>query len=690
MYGCRMAPSLLLAVCVVSMAAQQRSLLALRVTGTDARITGSVNRLDVPLTRAPSADEGRLAVLIDDVDWSGLFRADGDVLVYSGPAPLPRGDSHLVLYLVSPADEWRQLGAVTVRVGDAATGRRLVPAAVLNNAGQELERHADAADAPPRSTFQDVTVRLGLTTDFRGNGIAARTQTNLLGVTNQAQALRFAQAGATAPLVDLSDYQWTVTAPHLQVALGEQSLALDRHLAPNLRSRGLTVRLTGAPVDVSVSALNGQSVVGFSNFAGVGEPDNRMGVVTMARDLFAAHPGQARVEATLVEGRRRATPGVGQGQIADVLESRGGGVRFLRADPTRRLRFDIGYARNWSTNPADPRLARGNEVVATRARTSKAAYLDADYDLLRDAKTGALRPVSLTGSYRFERVDPFFSSVAASQAVRADLLQNTASLTGSAGPLAAQVSQTWTHDNLGHVASILRTDTGLTSASVTAPLGVLTHSQGPSAWWPLVSYAFNRTRQVGEGIPENGGFASASQVPDQLASVHTVRAAWTSPRWRAGYSVNESYTDNRQPGREQADFASLVQEWTLSRTWSHGLDAGVIVGREGTDNVEARRQGRTGRAGITLNWRPNANHGVGAILNRTSIADGAGTTRLATDMDVQYSYTHTFRSRGVAHPSLQLFTHWSRQASDATDLTAGVFLRRRGWALSSGASVGIF
>src|SRR5262249_6958930 len=154
---------------------------------------------------------------------------------------------------------------------------------------------------------------------------------------------------------------------------------------------------------------------------------------------------------------------------------------------------------SWSTNPNDPLLAQGFTTVPVRPKTSTADYVDAFYDVVR--RTSAKRPMTITTSYRFERVDPLFTSVAAPQGVRSDLLQNTAGVDVRVGQVSGRVANVWSHDNLNHVASILRTDGGLASVNLVVPTGTLGQPSSAAVWWPVVSYALNRSSQIGEGLP---------------------------------------------------------------------------------------------------------------------------------------------------------------------------------------------
>lgn len=687
---------MVLGVCLLGVAGRQApnvQPLEVRTTVPDGRFIRPDAGLDLRLSRPLTPTDGRLAVVIADVDWTSLFTVDGRTVSYrDGPARLPQGQSTVAVYLVTLPNTWHQIATLTIHVTTPSGFEqvKLAPTADFSDRGQDLERHRPASNAPSRSAFQDFTSHLGFSTEHLRNGVRVTTQTNVLAVSNRTQALRFGEVGSSASRVDLSDYVWSVEARRVAVTVGTVTFNIERHLAANFATRGMSATARLPRLDVTVAAVNGQSIVGFDNFAGVSVRHNRVALAVVGADLLRGRSGRARLEAAFVDGARLARSGATQGSISDVTRSHGESLRFVGSDPAGRLHLDTGVARSWSTNPADPLLSQGSKVVAVRPKTSNASYVDASYDLIRDRKLGAAIPVTLSGSYRFERVDPLFTSVAVPQGARSDLLQNTVGLDATLGQIRAQVSQALSHDNLGHVASILRTDTRETRANLTVPTGTFGQRAATASWWPVVSYTLDRSGQVGEGVPANGGFASASQVPDQLNTVQTLGLDWNFARWRAGYSMNHSFQDNRQPGRETADFANLVQTVSVGLTPTAALDLTLTADHETADNREAGQVSRTIRGGLTFLWHPDARSTVNAIVNRTVVRDPAAGPSTDSDVSLEYTYAAEFRARGVARPRLQLFGRWTWQSSNARDLIFGAVTDRRSWVLTTGLTISVF
>ena len=649
--------------------------------------------LELRLSRPLAAADGRLAIVIADIDWTSLFNLDGQTFAYRGDvARLPEGESAVAVYLVTAPNNWRQVATFPIHV-TTPTGFqqvKLTPAADVNSLGQAVEGHEPDSNAPARATFQDFTSHLGFATEHVRSGIHVRTQTNVLAVTNQKQALRFAQVGDEAMKTDLADYVWTVDGPHVSLALGTATFNVERHLGANFATRGISGTARFSRVDVALAAVNGQAIVGFPNFLGVSTHDNQVVLGAVGAELLPGRPRGARVEVSFVDGARLARPGFTQGQINDVLRSHGGGVRFLGSDPAQRLRVDAGHARTWSVNPDDPELSQGLTLVAVKPKTSDADYVDAAYDLLRSHASQAKVPVTLTGSYRFERVDPLFASVATPQGIRSDLLQHTAGVDANVGRVNARVAEVWSHDNLHEVPSILRTDTGVTAVNLVIPTGAFGQSPAAAVWWPVVSYGLTRSSQAGEGQPANGGFVSPSQVPNQLNTAHILGADWSLAWLHVAYSLNHSFQDNRQPGRETSDLSNQAQQLAFGVIPRPTINVTLTFNREGATNLELDRTSHTMRGGLIANWQLDPRNLVSATVNRTAIRDATSGPSDVADVNLQYRYAFRFQPSRSAGPALRLFARWTWQSSSALDPFVGVANARRNWTINTGVTLTLF
>src|SRR5262245_36058608 len=178
------------------------------------------------LSRTLQAQEGRLAVLIGQADFTNLFIPSGNSLNYLPRIlPLPAGESPVRVFLVSTSDEWRELTQLTLRVkapapADSASGqpdsqaqpsaadpsqRRaskkygFTPSLTLGMKSQMAERHFPESDLPERPTFSDATLQASLKSEITNGWFGAQMQFDLVGSSFQKEALRFAELGANAP-----------------------------------------------------------------------------------------------------------------------------------------------------------------------------------------------------------------------------------------------------------------------------------------------------------------------------------------------------------------------------------------------------------------------------------------------------------------------------------------------------------
>jgi hypothetical protein len=244
----------------------------------------------VVIRRPDTTATARLAAVIGTTDVTALFTAHGDTLTYRAhPIGLPAGEHELTVYLVDDLTGWTRHGAVPLRVRNRAGFERasISPALVFTSEGQ--------AGGGPRSTpdvrhapLEDVSVTAGLQSMHTREGVSLRTQSNFLGASNRGEALRFAERPLDAPKVDLVDYIVTVERGSGSVSLGHVGFGQHRHLINGFASRGASASAKwGSIATLSLAALNGTTVVGFSNPTGISEPDHRIAGGSHWRSSFS-------------------------------------------------------------------------------------------------------------------------------------------------------------------------------------------------------------------------------------------------------------------------------------------------------------------------------------------------------------------------------------------------------------------
>jgi hypothetical protein len=274
--------------------------------------------------------------------------------------------------------------------------------------------------------------------------------------------------------------------------------------------------------------------------------------------------------------------------------------------------------------------------------------------------------------------------------IQADRSNDVFELQGGLGELTFQLSHTRYRDNLDDVPSILITrgrDYAFTSST---PIAFLFGIARRPAWLPALVYSYQRIHQKGDGVPDNSG-ARPTFVPDQVNAVHGLGLDWQSGTWRVSYRLERSTQDNRQPEREQADNANLVQGLSLGFTPTPSLTLGLDLGFDVADNKEIARTNRTRRSGITIEWRATS---TTSLATRWALTDGDDDTGLResgnSDLSAQVTQRLDFlKLAGGAQPG-QVFLRIGRVSSRALDREFQVDDDRRNWTASTGLTLTLF
>jgi hypothetical protein len=648
--------------------------------------------IELTLSQPLPPERGRLAVFVAETDVTSLFTATPERLTYR-PAGirLPSGESEVVVHLVGADNQWQEIGRVPIRIRTRHGFERAAfdPRLDVGNEGQIAEGHAPDANQPPRDTYQDFTTNAGVSSVHARNGWTVQSQLNVVGVSHREKALRFSQEGAHAPRVDLAEYRVDVEKGGVRASLGHVTWGENRHLIKGFGSRGATmsVRL-GRRMDLTAAWLSGSSIVGWSHFLGVDRRQHRLGSASLGLEAFPARPGLLRLETTVLTGSLLPISGFTQGVVNDAETSRGWGMRLVASTPSQRGRLEAGFSRSRFDNPQDPLLDQGADVVPVRETTRSARYLEASYDVLRALPITTTIQGRLTAAYRHERADPLYRSIAA--VIQADRSTDVLELQGGIGEVTFQLLHTRYRDNLDDVPSILITRGRDYALNVSTPLAFLFGVARRPVWLPALVYSYQRTHQKGDGVPDNSG-ARPTFVPDQVSTVHGAGLEWQSGTWRIAYRLDRSAQDNRQPEREQADNANLVQSVSLGFTPTPSLTLGVDLGLDLADNKEIDRTNRTRRSGVAVEWRATTMTSLGA---RWSLTDGDDDTDLrengSSDLTAQVTQRiNVFKLAGSAQPG-QVYIRIGRVTSRVLDREFQVDDTRRSWTASTGLTLTLF
>jgi hypothetical protein len=664
---------------------------------TDQEVEPNFTLTFTPSRPLPAA-EGKLAILIGDMDISNLLTPTGDSLSYFPRIiPLPAGESTVRVFLITLSEEWRELAQLTLKVkGPApvdgaqsqsssaeaakpasASNYSFTPSLTLGMKSQMAERHFPESNRPDRPTFSDMTLQASLKSEMTNGWFGNQMQFDLVGSSFQKEALRFSDLGDKAPKVDLSSYlmQFQLSKTRLQV--GHVTFGTNRHLISGYGSRGVTLSVPlGKRSDFSLAAMNGSSVVGWSNFFGLDRRKHQVLSATLGFELIGGRPGGLRLEAGAMHGSLQPISGFNQGVINDAEQSKGGSLRLLASDKAQRFKLEAGFTRSLFNNPLDPLLNQSQTVVPVKDTTRSARYLDASVALLKDLKLSETKTANLTINVRHEKVDPLFRSVAA--ATQADRFQNEVELTGSLGEITATATYQRFHDNLAGIPTLLQTRSRRSAAAVSVPLASLWANQSDQSrrptWLPRLAYNLNRIHQFGFAFPLNAGFNDPSQIPDQISSNHDASAEWQFSKWRLTYRFNQSYQDNRQQGRTLADLRNQIHGVAVGLSPHTAFDFNFDLNIEDAKSFEAARIDRTLRAGINTNWRMTPRMSINITASNTLAGDIARiiTRNRNTEFDMQWSYQFTRGETGWRKIQGQFFIRYADRYARIRDFVFGL------------------
>ncbi len=709
-------------------------------------------KIELTLSRALQPADGALAVLIGDTDVTAMLTAEAVRVSYLPRLPLQIGESDVTVWLILSGDQWKEIARFPLRVAAIATvngpsGETMIggaeasvspggeasngdQAASSNNATPTPKRQwgfdkiepirnialnlksqpgSSTLPAPPlgsaRATFTDLTGQAAIGATFTRGALNWSNRFEIAGSSFQNDALRFGEMGQRAPNIDLSSYLVQVQHGASNFTLGHVSFGAHRHLINSYSSRGMTARIPlGKRADFTAAAVNGTSVVGWSNFFGLSRRKHQMQSGALGFELLPARPQGFRIEAGALSGSLLPLNNFSQRSLTDAERSVGGSLRLIASDAQNRFKLDAGFTRSRFTNPSDPLLEQSLNVTPTRETTRSARFADASLLLLREIKLNSLQKANLSLNLRHERVDPLFRSVGA--ITQADRFQNQIELVGNLGEANFTVSHTRFNDNLDNLPSILKSLTNRDALNVNLPLATLIvpfiarrrQSDGQAnlpantqsyQWLPRLGLTVDRVHQFGAFLPVNGAFRP-DLVPDQISLNYNLSSDWQFTKWRLGYRFNRSYQNNRQPGRELADLENLINGLTIGLNLTQALDVNFEANNEQAKNFEFRRTDRTMRYAVNTSWRVTTRAIFAINLSTIGAGDIARTSSSRTiEGDAQLSYRldgeHPVMQRIFAgRMQAQFFIRYANRFALTHDSVFVVDSLNKVWTLNTG------
>ncbi len=655
------------------------------------RWVDSAERLEIRLDDRPELLSARLRVLIGPNDYSGLATLAGPGLLHvdTSIARLPAGNTEVVVYSEGQSG-WQEVGRAALRVRTRAgfEESEFSPRLSMTNKSQWLEGHRDQAPAPQRATYHDLAGNFSLQSRHTRGNLELSSRAQVIGSSVRQEALRFGQRFDAAPKVDLADFLVSLRNQNTAFELGQLSVGNHPLLVSYLSSRGFEVsQRAGSRLDFRAAAVAGQQVTGYSRLLGVDFDENQVTLATLGFSPLNNQPDGLRLELSWMDAERPSQSGFNIGQVTDAERSRGLGLRLAAQTPGRRVGGEIAWARSRYVNPEDPLLSFGQALVPVIEESNSAWMATTRIALLQNRRVGDNQYANVSLNANFQRVDPLYRSLGAF--VQPDLQQLAVALSGQLGSYSLQLRHSDQEDNLDDIPTVLKTRTRGTTADFSWPLGSLRANPATGrSLWPNLTLRAGRIHQfaANEPISEFSEFNSPSHLPDQVTSQYGLQANWSLGRASLGYAVNFTDQDNRQPGREQADFKSLNHGVNVSWTVGSALSLNLGISRARNAEIERDLARYSDSLNAGLNWRINQRLAFAAAWqggrNHDSLAQAEGRNR---SLNATLSGNVELPMPGRRIPA-QLFVAYSRQSSSNENRIFDFDSRFGTWTLNSGLS----
>lgn len=639
-----------------------------------------------------------IRVFINHADYTALasIARPGQLQIDTSFAPLPAGEHTIKVYRVNAFGEWLEWQSTSIRVRGSGgfDSAEFLPRLSLENEGRtDYEAHGDAFEPDP-ATYQDLNAQVGFSASLRRDEFSMQTQLNAFGASRRERNLRFAELGKEAPKLDLADYNVTLNYKRAQLQLGHVTYGDHPLLMQSVGNRGIGLRAqVTRRIDFTLSRQNGSRVVGYHHLLGEMDTEHSITGSTIGIEAVPDRPGLLRAELSWMEASVRNENDFGIGTVQDAEESRGVGATLTGQLWEDRLRLSLAWARSDYTNPEDPLLSQGFGLVPVVNEENEARRASVSLDVIRNLPLTERLPFSLSLTATHDEADPLYRSLAAF--AQADNQQNRYGFNAILGVVNINMNFNRSEDNLDDIPSILKTRTVGQDLSVNLPLPELFRDEQGQAglWIPSLNYSNTRVHQFAANNPDASvsGFDGGSHLPNQLSRSQSVGLSWSFNRVQFGWNLSRSRQDNRQLGRENADFENRTNGINVSWNVSAGLNLNMSLARTRIDNQEQHLKQYSDSGNLSLDWRflEHWNWNLNVASNRGHDNADVAENR-AKNLDARLSRNVFMKLPLLGETSGNLFVSYSR--TDDTSVNRAFDFRSRGdsWAVNTGISLDIF
>ncbi len=659
-----------------------RDMIELRIIETD------------PVSRA---GEIRIFVGLEDITSLFVEPMPGRYRKPRGTLALPAGEQEITVYRVVTENQWQEIGRASLQVLTRTGLEKLEvsPRIDLNNYALLNEGFSGDAFPPERDRFNDLSMDGSLEIAGESGNSQFTINANFVGASYRPETLRFAEKASDAPKVDLADYLVTFSSGDAALEVGHVSYGNNPLLLDQFSTRGVKANYRiNSLFDVSFSAQNGTEIVGSEQLLGLNKGDHRVAGATIGMEFFPEAPGLLRAEVTYMNASVLAINDFDAGEVPDAEKSDGFGLRVMGNAFTGRLRGDVTLARASYTNPSDPFLNFGfDDLVPVEETTNNAWRADIGYDIIQDYLLGGSTPVMLTADYTYEKINPEYRTIGAFP--NADQLSQTVAFSAGLGSVSAQLLTAESEDNLDDIITILKTRTRTNTFNVELPLSEMLGSSETINYWPNISLNKERVRQFAINDPEQAlsDFNGASHLPDQVSDANSAYLDWYYSTWNFTYEISRSSVDNRQTGRENADFKTINHNFILGVNPLDSMTIELSLGRNISDDLESDLRFNQEVGGIFFSWQFLRQWALAMNVENSrenDLQNGIENTKNSNfSGDVQVSYQFELPARAEKLPG-QVFVRYARLRNDFRDNVFDFDIQSASWSVNAGMSISLF
>ena len=596
----------------------------------------------------------KLAFFIGKTDVSAFISKapDGSYLYDSASLPLPSGENELKVYDKSGGGaDWEELGTVTLNVLSAGGFRvsKFTPNIEINMIG-EVSQNSSGEDgllSPDDSNDNNISSSITIEGEHKkSGGLEITSNANIVTASRREAALRFGEKENDAPKVDLSEYVVSAVKGKTTVQLGHISQGENPLLVDNLSNRGLQIKhkITDR-VSIGLATQSGREITGSDHILGFTKSKNRISTFTVGVDLLKREGG-AKLEVSYIKGSTLAESNFDEGQVPTAEKNTGYGLRLTTTSESGKLTTDTAFARSKYTNPTDETLEfNGEALVDVKETTSNAFFTNIGYQFLNEKELSKTISMDLSVNLRYAQTDAEYKSLAA--APNPDERVKEIGFTGRVGLVEFQLKETRARDNIENIATILTTQTNTTelafSTSLKEMFGVNDAGE-PTRFnklLPSLSISAQKVHQFALNSPktEDSGFNDNSHLPDQLNLTLSNTLEWEFDKWSLGYTTDWSDQDNKQIGRENADFNTLGHQLSLTLRPKDSITLGLSAGRVRTRDDEQSTKRYDNTYGLNLEWQINDKFTLAADHTRNRSKDSVNIEKsLTTSSGLKLSY----------------------------------------------------